>query len=1760
MPPEPLPWDRKDFFKERKHERFSDSVGSVSRWRETTPHSSRDFARWGQPDLRTRPPGQGKQGGWHIYSEESGHGFTPSRSNEKILDDESCRPYGGSRADGKYIRNSSREYRGGSFSQKDWKGHSWENGSSPNGHGPARPVDVNDQRSVHDNKLTHNTHLHSDFVNTWDQLHSKEQHDKTGSVNGLGTGQKLERENSLRSIDWKPLKWTRSGSLSSRGSGFSHSGSSKSMGVDSIEVKGEAQIRNVTPLQSPSGDAAACETSAALSEDASSRKKPRLKWGEGLAKYEKKKVDPGDCATKHGMDVFGSLEPVQSHASNLADKSPRAARFSDCASPATPSSVACSSSPGVEDKPFVKAANIDNDTCNLSGSPSLHSQNHLEEGREFNLETLELTPIANLSTSLSELLQSDDPGSVDSSFLRSTAITKLLVWKGDVLKALEMTESEIDSLENELKLLISESGNCSCPVASRSLHGECQEKPCEELVVVSNLIPRPSPLQLVSSGDMIVEKAVGSLEKEHADVRDEDVDSPGTVTSRFVELHSSAKGAALTDLVKHAERSGDLDASESRNMEAKCSVHDSNEEMTEGLSTSEGGDELIANKNCAASVDVNFHCDREDTLYDLILASNKESANRASAVFNKLLPSDECHIDISKTIRSSIWPNDPLIEEKFAMRKRFSRFKERVITLKFRAFQHIWKEDMRLLSIRKNRAKSQKRSELSLRTPHGSYQKHRSSIRSRFSSPAGISTPTLAPTKESINFTRKLLSDLQFKIYRNSLKMPALILDKKESICSRFISSNGLIEDPCAIEKERAMINPWTTEEKETFLDKLATLGKDFRTIASFLDHKTTADCVEFYYKNHKSDCFAKTKKKPEFAKLGKSCSTSNYLVTSGKRWNRMANAASLDMLGVASAIAANADNGMQNQEKATARFLMGVTGDYRASQGDEGIMERSGGLEIFGNERETVAADVLAGIGVSLSSEAMSSCITSSFDPGESCQNWKCQKVGSLTKRPLTPEVTQNVDDESCSDESCGEMDPTDWTDEEKSIFMQAVSSYGKDFMKISRCVRTKSRDQCKVFFSKARKCLGLDMIHHVPGDEGMPISDDATGGGSDNEDACVTGSVVCSEKSVSKMDEDLILSDLNINHCEPDPAETMDLQNDPNRSEENNETGQFDCKDPEFQVEHLVTVDLLADSKPEVDFDGDSKMEDDVDGMPVIVQTHENAILPPDTEVEGDEAAGDGACLGEPVSAKEANDHGLPVSGAEGETIAVSQSSTVCFTTEVEVQQMVSENKQDENRDANASGPSNLNCSNEVLHTDGASSDPVPDANAPLEIGVGPKEEQKIALELSAPQVPSVISLEQDVSLVNANSIEGPAASQYEKTLKQDTPLTLALETIRDQQCQKSTSADDYNQHQSINSVLGCAESGQILRGYPLAVSAKKEMNGDITSRKLASLQCLSKAEGNFHSDLYFLQKCKSSKARSSVAELPFLSQDQKSNHSRPHSLSSSDTEKPCRNGDVKLFGQILTHPSSQQKQNTTSDIQENEDKGVQHPKFSSKNSNLKFTGTHSLDANSTSSKFDRNNYLDLENVPVRSYGFWDGNRIQTGFSTFPDSAILLAKYPAAFGSYSTLSNAEQQPLHSVVKSSNECNLNGVSVFSSRDMSSSNGVAEYQLYRNREGTTRVKPFAVDMKQQRPDMLFSEMQRRNGTEAVSSIQQQARGMVGINVVGRGGILVGGARNGISDPVAAIKMHYAKTEQYNGQTASIVREEESWRGKGDIGR
>lgn len=1755
MPPEPLPLDRKDFFKEKKlqQERPDALASSTARLRDT---------RIGPTDEPRRPPGLCKQGSYQIFPEESGYGCTTSRSCERAAEVDSCR-LSASRGEGRYGRSSSRVENKASFgSHRDWRGHrqrlSWEGGYDISAFSSSvgRQHDgMNALRSVDDA-----VNPHSDIENShWDDLEYKDQTDKSGGVDGLGTGQMYDKDHSLGSIAWKTLKWTRSSSLSSRSSGFSHSSGSKSVKADMDDTRLELLVGKETPIRSPSGDAAEGVTSMASVEGTCPRKKPRLGWGQGLAKYEKEKVEgPEDTAGKNGL-VLSTCNVKNAHCTSspiLPDASPKVASLSECMSPATPCSVACSSSSGLEDK-HVKVSNNDIDASQFSNSPGQGSQKWPEE-LSANMEHLELNPINNINSLLVDLLASQDASTGDSDFVQSTALNKLLLLKTDILKLLERTECDIDLFESELKSLDFKSeANSPFPTASESGQIVAVMKPCKE---AADAAPNLSVREPLPCDDLL---------KVQAGVKDEDIDSPGTVTS---ELHSIEGGVSAPGLIKLDHCAADFEATKS--VAPVCvSFHS----MERSLDLCKDEDSTRANES-AAVVDVqpavNTYGEEDSTLCALIFAKNKELARKTSEVFGKCLPTvppeDIWGTDDSASCRKS----DLHVREKLFKRLHFRRFKEHVLTLKFRAFHHLWKEDMRLLSLKKNRAKSQKRFELSFRYSHNGYQKHRSSIRSRFTSPGNS---TLVPTAEITDFTsNKLLSDSHIKLYRSSLKMPALTLDERRH--SRFITYNGLVEDPCAVEKERELINPWAPEEKEIFMEKLATYGKDFTKIASFLSHKTTADCIEFYYKNHKSESFEKIKKRLVLRKQMKCFTTNTYLVTSGKKWNRDVNAASLDMLGAASAVASHADD-RETRHMYTSLPILGHFNDRKPSLVNDGMLERTSSIDIPGNESEAAAADALASICGGLSSEAVSSCITNSVDPADGCQEWKGQRARSMIQeRPFTSEVSQNIEeDETCSDDSCGELDSADWTDEEKSTFIMALRTYGKDFASISRFVRTRSREQCKIFFSKARKCLGLDLIHREPDNDGTRMSD-ASGGRSDTEDACVVEmeSAICSTQSCSKIDVDLPLS-LPTRHGRSEGAGNNILQD---GSSEKNE---IDASNLEEVGTGMKESDSCLDQsgiKGSV-FDGDNSFSKGMEGQSAIipkvspkdeahpvdalmgcrdmpVQFLYGADLSIDADTKG-QGTGQTSSHDQLNSVSPEGPLRLCPSASDVEDEHLKEELNQCIHVDVEVgeegfNQLLKNKSISEQllvpeaapltslddmgipmrgNDANSCRTSSPDLP--ASNANRSSSHPKAEVKACPSNALVPDHQHQVPLELlcSAPKS-QVISWQQENF---ATGLSNSSADDHHERFSQTTQSMLNFEEHRKKQHEGSENTDLYQPCLPL----------QVLRGYPLRLlNEETNKQSDLVSEK--PVQKTTRINRDCRSgQSVVLEKCDGSESPVSVSEHSFLPRNCEQSVDLLRSGSRGlekqvvggcfeTEEQSLRTGDVKLFGKILTHLSPLQKVNSP---QEKNDNAVS-PK-SSKSISFKFS-EHGTQGSLIGSKLETNGYLSLQEFPVTSFGVWDGNnRVSNGLPLLSSSAMLSATngYPVAS------CQIEPQPLSAVIRR-NDRVLGRVLGYLNKDASANGGLTSHQVYQSYDGTN-VKPYSLDVKRHDP----------NGLETLLGFQQQGSAVVGMNGVG-GGILVGTC-SGISDPVVALKKHYAnEARSGSGSASSAIREDESW--SGDVGR
>ncbi|CAL9134961.1 unnamed protein product [Musa textilis] len=1658
MPPEPLPWDRKEYaFKDqRKHER-GDALGgggggggssSAPRWKDPYHGGPRDLLRASPRRPFSSHCRQG--GGYHqVHPDDSvGHGCTPSRSERFWSEDDGYR-LASARHGGCYRTSSSgssKENRG-SFRRSPC----WDS------------VDFSRQHR-HD---PHATTLRSVAapISSTSQIPLKEQNDKTGGVDdGLGTGHRFDhRDHSLGSIPWK--KWSRPGSL----------GLTKASRSESEEacLEGVLPSGRENPIQS-------LVTLTLPPDEVAPRKKPRLGWGQGLAKYEKQKVE-------------GSVETsVGGGKGSLSDDSQKVTSISGCLSPTTPCSATCSSSPGTEDKLCSRTVNDSdgmNQNSDLPGSTFLSFCEEISN----NLDRLEVNPISSLDSLLADLFQSVDAFSGDSTFTRDSATNKLLKLKGSISNGLEKIECEIDLLEKELKSL-----NCDTKTGSYQssvkLANDSASEPCIQPLSGLSDESNSSKDQNVETIEVaFVEEHVpcGSLVEHDTVIKDIYIINPETLSSEF---HLAIEKLSESPLLIKDEKLKVAELQQIVNSDCGERI----------MVASEDGNGNCGDGDCS-SVHVSFDeamQGKDSNLITSIIDSNTNAAKCASKVFRTAFSTNPLLSDIWGLVNfTSCRKNDLKIKEKLATRKCQLRFKERVLALKFKALHHLWKEDLRLLSIKKVRTKSSKRFELRSRSSQNGSQKQRSSTRSRFASPVG--NLTLVPTTEIVNFTSKLLSDAQIKLCRNNLKMPTLLLDDKERKYSKFVTQNGLIKDPPIFEKEKAMINPWSQDEKDIFMEMLARYGKDFTKISSSLNHKTTADCIEFYYKNHKSESFKEVKKWLDLRKQQQQCLPANtYLVASGKKWNYEKNASSLDMLGAASAVIAH-DRRSSKSEKYAGSAVYGTCNDIKVSYGSS-YLEEENSVDASGQERDFVAADVLAGICGALSSETMSSCVTSFIHPAE--------RINRITMdQLLTPEVTQNLDEEeACSDEGC-ELGSADWTDEEKSVFIQALGTYGKDFTKISSCLKTRSREQCKIFFSKARKCLGLDVIRQDTVLGGTPLSD-ANGGRSDTDDACVAEmeSAICSTQSCSKVDVDVSQSGANtgykgVAHAAGNPFHVKtdgsneqdgDVFLGPNLvggdEKVNNEkvsifhddklASQGDNLQSNTRPKESITAGLgCADAIQLCEVADSADRETKVGGITIVVSPNVSVLTIGKTEPVVE------ACL-EVESTKSTASTVCNVDTTGG---SHAEGLKVVVKTEASLSSKVGlSNKKLTNINLTANGKGLLCCGPDS-NASAAALFSGTVANVCHHLAFDPKYQQQIQLDLQQRKLkqPQAILLKQEnVRPVPLNSLlPDPSSICFGGALNVSSETTLNFEQ-GNKWHQNLVKRGIYQQYVprklSVNQV---DRNMHILRGCPLqALSQDVKREADLTASENPSLlEAECKKSVIPQSNQFFMSDKHWNKNNLPPSNSGILCSSRSENQSeaeiRTCIKNGSSEIEDHRTGDVKLFGKILSH-TSPLPQSSSSSHESN-------PRTSPELDGSSTTNCAGIRRdNNRLVPYAGNGQVGLEALHVRTYGFWDGKRIQTGFSSMPETAAMLAKYQGS--------------------------LTGVSLYSAKDgMPSGNGVlTDYQqsyMQRLSSNGKRVEN-------------ISELQKRNGgIEMVSGFQQQGRvAPLGAKNMMGGGILVGGGGGG----------------------------------------
>ena len=115
----------------------------------------------------------------------------------------------------------------------------------------------------------------------------------------------------------------------------------------------------------------------------------------------------------------------------------------------------------------------------------------------------------------------------------------------------------------------------------------------------------------------------------------------------------------------------------------------------------------------------------------------------------------------------------------------------------------------------------------------------------------------------------QMIQELQARERLKTLvKLPSQILDPEEARLSAFAANrNALVEDPKAELELLKRTRPWVEWEKKIFHEKFASYGKNFKRIATFIDGRTTAECVTYYYQRQKTEDGFKSRRRAQAKK-----------------------------------------------------------------------------------------------------------------------------------------------------------------------------------------------------------------------------------------------------------------------------------------------------------------------------------------------------------------------------------------------------------------------------------------------------------------------------------------------------------------------------------------------------------------------------------------------------------------------------------------------------------------------------------------------------------------------------------------------------------------------------------------------------------------------------------------------------------------------------------------------------------------------------
>uniref|UniRef100_A0A672JLZ3 Nuclear receptor corepressor 2 n=1 Tax=Salarias fasciatus TaxID=181472 RepID=A0A672JLZ3_SALFA len=258
------------------------------------------------------------------------------------------------------------------------------------------------------------------------------------------------------------------------------------------------------------------------------------------------------------------------------------------------------------------------------------------------------------------------------------------------------------------------------------------------------------------------------------------------------------------------------------------------------------------------------------------------------------------------------------------------------------------------------------------------------------------------------------------KQMRQLAVIPPMLFDAEQQRI-KFINMNGLMDDPMKVYKDRQVMNMWSEQEKDTFREKFIQHPKNFGLIASFLERKTVAECVLFYYLTKKNE---------------------NYKNIVRRNYRRRG----------------RSQHGQQQQQQQQVN---------RSSQEDKEKEEK----EKEGELLFQVTKDDTSGEDAEDKEPAVPA-------RGRRTANSQGLRKGRVT-RSMTSEVEETTTPPLNNELANLEMNESSrWTEEEMETAKKGLLQYGRNWSSIAKMVGSKTVSQCKNFYFNYKKRQKLDEI----------------------------------------------------------------------------------------------------------------------------------------------------------------------------------------------------------------------------------------------------------------------------------------------------------------------------------------------------------------------------------------------------------------------------------------------------------------------------------------------------------------------------------------------------------------------------------------------------------------------------------------------------------------------------------------------------------